>query len=517
MTVSTSSSSVILFGNGSTTTFDFGFIGVSSSDIQVTYTSAAGVATVLTPTQYTLTLSSPATGALWGVGGTVTLLISGSAPPVGSSVTITRTVPLSQTTSISNQGDFNPQVIEAALDTLEFQIQQVSARGGAYRGIWATGIVYNFGDIVQDGINGANTANIYVCANANTSGTWATDLAAGDWSLAINVSGITGTAGGDLTGSYPSPTIAKIQGTAITGVTGTGNIILSSSALTSSSTATFTNKTFDTAATGNVFKINGTAVSAVQGSTGSVVLSSGQAVIQGGFKNLKGTWASNTTATFTADQVVVQDTSLNALALASYSQTVSTGTSGAGGLDTGSLAAATWYHVYAIYNPTTPATSILISLSSTSPTMPTGYTYKARIGTFYTDNSGNIRGFKQFGRKTRWLVGSNLSGLPSMASGALGSVTVPTWSTVSTANFAPSTASFISVVPHLATATLSILLASNNSYGAYNSSSNPPLVIVSSVAFNKSPAELPLESANIYYASSDSSALVASFGYEDNL
>ena len=43
--------------------------------------------------------------------------------------------------------------------------------------------------------------------------------------------------------------------------------------VTASATAVFTNKTFDTAATGNVFKINGTQVTAVTG-TGAVVLAS---------------------------------------------------------------------------------------------------------------------------------------------------------------------------------------------------------------------------------------------------
>lgn len=47
---------------------------------------------------------------------------------------------------------------------------------------------------------------------------------------------------------------------------------------TASSTATLTNKTYDTAGTGNVFKINGTAVSAVTG-TGAVVLASSPTLV----------------------------------------------------------------------------------------------------------------------------------------------------------------------------------------------------------------------------------------------
>ncbi len=70
-------------------------------------------------------------------------------------------------------------------DTLEMQIQQVAARTGQIRGTWVSGISYSFGDVVQDGANGLNSGNYYMCAIANTSSVWTTDIAAGYWSLAI--------------------------------------------------------------------------------------------------------------------------------------------------------------------------------------------------------------------------------------------------------------------------------------------------------------------------------------------
>jgi hypothetical protein len=48
--------------------------------------------------------------------------------------------------------------------------------------------------------------------------------------------------------------------------------------------------------------------------------------------------------------------------------------SGAGGLDTGSIAASTRYYIHIIYNPTTADVAALISLSATAPTLPSGYT-----------------------------------------------------------------------------------------------------------------------------------------------
>lgn len=63
-----------------------------------------------------------------------------------------------------------------------------------------------------------------------------------------------------------------------------------------------------------------------------------------------------------------------------------------GKLDTGTVADATWYHVWAIQNPTTDANDILFSTSASSPTMPTGYTVKAHTGRFfyYVDGSNGI-------------------------------------------------------------------------------------------------------------------------------
>jgi hypothetical protein len=123
-TVTTTSSSVTAGGNGSTTVFSFPFIGVQASDIVVTYTNSSGVATVLLPTQYTLTLNAANPGQVWGVGGTVTYPLAGSPIATGTTLTITRTVPYQQTVS-SNQGQLFSLAVEQALDLLEMQIQQI--------------------------------------------------------------------------------------------------------------------------------------------------------------------------------------------------------------------------------------------------------------------------------------------------------------------------------------------------------------------------------------------------------
>lgn len=112
------------------------------------------------------------------------------------------------------------------------EIQQVAARTGQMRGTWATGVVYNFGDVVVDGINGNSTGNYYMAAVANTSGTWATDLADGDWSLVINIQGINA-----VIGAYLPLTGGTITGSLIVNGTLTPSGGLSSGSVTNSAIA----------------------------------------------------------------------------------------------------------------------------------------------------------------------------------------------------------------------------------------------------------------------------------------
>lgn len=70
---------------------------------------------------------------------------------------------------------------------------------------------------------------------------------------------------------------------------------------------------------------------------------------------------------------------------------------GNGGLDTGSKASDTGYHVWLIRRPDTGVVDALFSTSATSPSMPANYTQKRRLGAVLTDSSGNIRAFVQAG------------------------------------------------------------------------------------------------------------------------
>ena len=67
------------------------------------------------------------------------------------------------------------------------------------------------------------------------------------------------------------------------------------------------------------------------------------------------------------------------------SLTFSTAISGAGGLDTGTIAASTFYYVYTVVS-----SNAVKLVASTSATSPTGFTQYKKVGAFYTDSSSNI-------------------------------------------------------------------------------------------------------------------------------
>ena len=73
-----------------------------------------------------------------------------------------------------------------------------------------------------------------------------------------------------------------------------------------------------------------------------------------------------------------------------------------GGLDAGSKANSTWYHVWLIARVDTHVVDVLFSTSVSAPTMPANYTMSRRIGAIKTDSSGNIMGFLQYDDQFLW-------------------------------------------------------------------------------------------------------------------
>lgn len=198
-------------------------------------------------------------------------------------------------------------------------------------------------------------------------------------------------------------------------------------------------------------------------------------------------------------------------------------------LDTGSVAAATWYSIWAIAKPD-GTSGTLASNSATSPTLPSGYTYKARLGWTRTVAGGaTLHGIYQYGRRAQYVLGvGSTTVLPSIVnqSSSIGSINTPTYVAQSVAGVLPSTASIINLAIGVvsSTAAATVLVAPNGNYGAYNSTTAmAPITSITDTTSNQSLQQgingsLLLETMNIFVAASTSSNLcICALGWEDNL
>src|SRR5258708_24359412 len=116
----------------------------------------------------------------------------------------------------------------------------------------------------------------------------------------------------------------------------------------------------------------------------------------GGIANLYCYTTGANTMIFSADAIALYNSIGNLFGATSVSLTLNAAVSGANGLDTGVIATGS-YNYFIIYNPTTNTIAGLISISATAPAMPSGYTYKRRVGWFYY--SAGITGFIQRNRQ----------------------------------------------------------------------------------------------------------------------
>lgn len=116
------------------------------------------------------------------------------------------------------------------------------------------------------------------------------------------------------------------------------------------------------------------------------------AIVRGIDQGLLYTWVSNTSFSIGAG-CRGNDTFVSTMYLASaLTKTTSVWAVGsaAGGLDTGSIAANTWYYIFLIKRPDTGVVDILFSTSPTAPTMPTDYTLKRLFQAVKTNGSNQF-------------------------------------------------------------------------------------------------------------------------------
>lgn len=238
-------------------------------------------------------------------------------------------------------------------------------------------------------------------------------------------------------------------------------------------------------------------------------LTGSSAGVRSTYQGLSAAWATNTTLTVTFQQMLLQNSGgASYTAAASGGLTLNSATSGAGGIDTGSVANNTWYYIYVIYNGTD--VKLLMSTSATAPTLPSGYTYySSPISAVKTNGSAQFIGFIQKGDRWAYQIGSNLSAMPLIASTSTGNVNTPTWTAEAVASFVPtSLAGAISLQQKdWSNGANTAICAPNNSYGGNGSTTNPPPMITDGAANADILMDMVLESTNIYYASNGSISL----------
>ena len=361
MTVSSTSSRVVYNGNGSTTSFPFGFKVQQAADLVVVYTDATGTDFTLSGSQY------GAAGFGVDAGGTVTYPLSGGPIATGTTLTIYRKVAVTQPTSISNQGALWPQVIEAALDRLTYIAQNVS-------------------DTVSRALVVGPTDGGALSMLPNRTQRAGSVLGfdgAGQPYAAQLVAGLGAASAWLATNFFPMSSAAQARGAL--GAVGAGD-----------NTAFTGANTFPTAPAGdNSQKAATTAYAdrAASGAVGAFVLRSYLAGLQ---LSTAGASASFGVAAGQAADATNAAMIALAAALAKTTAAWAAGT-GNGALDTGTIANNAWYHVYLIKRADTGTVDVLVSLSATSPSLPANYTLSRRIGSMRTDGSANWRAFLQTG------------------------------------------------------------------------------------------------------------------------
>jgi hypothetical protein len=137
---------------------------------------------------------------------------------------------------------------------------------------------------------------------------------------------------------------------------------------------------------------------------------------------------------------------------------------GNGALDTSSVAASTWYHVFIISNTVTA--DVLISLSLI-PLLPTGYTLYRRIGSMLTNGSSNWTSFLQIGDEFLWSAP-----FADIAGSGLGNVSVlfqlsvpPDLSVIAKCNFEITTTSGAMAVLFQSPLTTTLAVSGGNAQG----------------------------------------------------
>ncbi len=388
MTISSENYRNDYVGNGSVSAYTYTFKIVNEADLRVTTRDTNGTETTLAlAADYTVTGVGSANGG--------TVVLTAGNLTTGYAITIRRDRALLQQTDIGNQGAFYAKIHEDAFDSLLMQIQTIKSLmdKAILTAETQTGVSLTLALAAADNLIGWNSAA--TALENKTVGSLGSIVAATNGlEIVSNLIGIKNV--GILAAYLATDAVETIKIKDLNVTSGK----LAADAVTTA-------------------KILDGAVTSAKLSPGAVLPTTGR----GSYSNLVVKRASVSTVDIDADSVTLASGAATFDAL-SVNLTADITASGANGLDTGSEANSKWYAVWVIYNGTTVAS--LLSLSATAPTMPSGYTYKRRVGWVYNGSGGDLDDFIQRGRIHTLIGNSSVLSGGTSASFAVLSPAVPT-------------------------------------------------------------------------------------------
>lgn len=209
MTLATTSTTTTQTATGMNSTFPFAFEIFEATDLVVTsaYNGVTSGPLILNSDYSVSMVGSPSNG------GSITMLAGN--PPAGTSVTISRVLPLTQEVALASQGTFRAEDIENEFDRLVMQDQQINTLLTSLAATIAS---------IQALQSGAATLTALFTATVSGTTMTVSAISAGILTAGMVVSG----------GGLPANTIISAPGT---GTGGTGTYILNNSATIGSPTA----------------------------------------------------------------------------------------------------------------------------------------------------------------------------------------------------------------------------------------------------------------------------------------
>lgn len=406
MTISDSINRVGYTGNGATSTYSFGFKIFSSDELLVTVRNTSNVESTLElTTDYTVTINGVS-------GGSITLVAGNLAS--GYVISIRRVVTIDQGTDIKNAGQFYPKALEDQFDLcvmIDLQQQDELDRSiklpetvpgssfdttlpASIAGAGSKFIATNAdgdGFALFDGVSSdsvAITSNTGILSKINSDITEARTITGTSNQITIsNGDGISGNPTVSITSDPIIPGTAKVR--LPTGTTGQRPVTPVAGDMRYNSTTGYV-EGYQNSVWTQLGIPNDSSITTSKISTLAVANTPGY---------IYGLNMSNNSSDSSNDIDiaigVACSSDYSVMMNLSSSITIQIDVSGVNGLDTGSVAMNTTYHVYLIMRDSDNAIRGLFSTSASSPTMPSGYTKKRRIGSIMTNSSSTIRQFYQ--------------------------------------------------------------------------------------------------------------------------